>query len=75
MGVADTSYNLARNWMNWGHPANGPCAGCLAVSRHHVAKILHEGSKPGKWLIEDGNDGPNRIHERDLRWATNFRAP
>ena len=77
MGVADRSYNVASRWLNWGHHSIGPCAGCLAVSRHHVALLHSPGSRPGWWVIEDGNNGRGeRIHESNIRsWAVAYRAP
>jgi len=72
LGIADTSFNLAIHWLSYGHAVAGPQPGAIAVGPHHVAKLI----KPvggGKWLIQDGNDGPVRIHERSIAWAHWFR--
>jgi len=54
LGVADPSYNLARNWAHWGH-AGAPGVGAVVVWAHHVGKIV--GRAGGQWVIQSGNDG------------------
>jgi hypothetical protein len=54
LGVADPSYNLARNWARWGH-SGAPGVGAVVVWSHHVGKIV--GRAGGEWVIESGNDG------------------
>jgi hypothetical protein len=54
LGVADPSYNLARNWAHWGH-AGAPGVGAVVVWAHHVGKIV--GREGGQWVIQSGNDG------------------
>jgi hypothetical protein len=55
-GVADASYNLARNWIHFGH-ASGPVVGAVAVWPHHVGEVA-EGSCPaGQIMLHSGNDG------------------
>jgi len=53
-GDPGPSYNLARNWVHWGHA--GPAGvGAVVVWPHHVGKIV--GQENGHWVIESGNDG------------------
>jgi hypothetical protein len=54
LGVADPSYNLARNWAHWGH-GGAPGVGAVVVWPHHVGKIV--GREGGQWVIQSGNDG------------------
>lgn len=54
LGVADPSYNLARNWAHWGH-GGAPGVGAVVVWAHHVGKIV--GREGGQWIIQSGNDG------------------
>jgi hypothetical protein len=54
LGVADPSYNLARNWAHWGH-SGAPGVGAVVVWAHHVGKIV--GREGGQWVIQSGNDG------------------
>ena len=54
LGVADPSYNLARNWAHWGH-GGAPGVGAVVVWSHHVGKIV--GRAGGEWVIQSGNDG------------------
>jgi hypothetical protein len=54
LGIADTKFNLARNWLQYGSPS-GPHAGAIAVWSHHVGKVL--GDCPGGLIIQSGNDG------------------
>jgi hypothetical protein len=54
-------FNLARNWSRWGHA--GPAGvGAVVVWPHHVGKIV--GQEGGKWIIQSGNDGGNRMRTR-----------
>lgn len=72
MGVADKSYNLARNWAHWGSNAGGPRVGAIVVWRHHVGKIV--GQDRGQWVVESGNDGHRvRTRPRSVRGAIAFR--
>jgi hypothetical protein len=73
-GLADTALNLARNWASLGSNAGGPHVGAVAVGSHHVAKIVGEPDGSGLWLIQDGNDGPVRVHRASLGWAHWFRS-
>ena len=71
LGVADPSYNLARNWAHWGH-AGGPGVGAVVVWRHHVGKIV--GRAGGQWVIQSGNDGHAvRTRPRSIAGAIAFR--
>ncbi len=60
MNVADSAYNLARNWTHWGH-ATSPHVGAVVVWSHHVGKIVS--GSPGRWVVLSGNDG-HRVKER-----------
>jgi hypothetical protein len=72
MGVADRSYNLARNWAHWGVPS-GPQVGAVVVWPHHVGKIVGRAAAGG-WLVLSGNDGHAvRIRTRSLAGAIAFR--
>lgn len=73
-GVADASYNLARNWASYGHSVMGPHIGAIVVWRHHVGLIT--GGSPGAWIVKSGNDG-GRVRERQLSvaGAIEFREP
>lgn len=66
LGVADPSYNLARNWVHYGRSAMGPHVGAIVVWRHHVGLIV--GGSPGAWVVKSGNDG-NRVREREMSVA------
>lgn len=71
LGVADPSYNLARNWAHWGH-AGAPGIGAVVVWPHHVGKIV--GRDGGQWVIESGNDGHRvRTRPRSISGAIAFR--
>ena len=72
--VADSSYNLARNWAHFGRMANGPHVGAIVVWAHHVGKIV--GGGPGRWVVLSGNDG-HRVRERarSVSGAIAFRDP
>src|SRR5271154_97698 len=48
-GVADASYNLARNWAHWGSNAGGPREGAVVVWPHHVGLIV--GQQNGLWIV------------------------
>ena len=73
-GVADTSYNLARNWAHWGHPAGGPRVGAVVVWPHHVGEIAPGECPSGEWMVHSGNDGHAvRTRCRSLRGAIAFR--
>jgi hypothetical protein len=74
LGVADTAYNLARNWSHFGSPAGGPAIGAIVVFWHHVGLIT---ARTGSgWVIKSGNDGHAvRERERSLRGAIAFRWP
>jgi|SRR5215472_13954368 len=74
MGVADSSYNLARNWAHFGRMAGGPHIGAIVVWVHHVGKIV--GGGPGNWIVLSGNDGHRvRSRARSLSGAIAFRDP
>jgi hypothetical protein len=75
LGVADKAYNLAITWARWGTDAGGPRVGAVAVSGRHVALIVGPPDERGLWLINDGNDGPVRIHRMSIAWARYFRVP
>lgn len=71
LGVADPSYNLARNWAHWGH-AGAPGVGAVVVWAHHVGKIV--GRAGGEWVIQSGNDGHAvRTRPRSIAGAIAFR--
>jgi hypothetical protein len=71
LGVADPSYNLARNWAHWGH-GGAPGVGAVVVWRHHVGKIV--GRAGGQWVIQSGNDGHAvRTRPRSIAGAIAFR--
>ncbi len=77
--VSDRAFNRALAWMHWGHSSD-PQIGAVAIWSHggghgHVALIRGSPDVRGRWLIEDGNDGPQRIHRRSLAGAIAFRAP
>lgn len=74
MGVADRTYNLAREWAHWGRPAGGPGIGVVVVWRHHVGRIVGQASD-GEWLINSGNDGHAvRTRARSVSGAIAFRV-
>lgn len=71
MGVADSAYNLARNWAHYGHPTSAH-VGAIVVWSHHVGKIV--GGSPGHWAILSGNDGHAvRTRVRSVAGAIAFR--
>jgi hypothetical protein len=67
LGVADRSYNLARNWVHYGSPAGGPMVGAIVVWRHHVGRIVGRGGN-GEWIVTSGNDG-NQVRTRAMSLA------
>jgi len=73
LGIADAAFNLAIHWLHYGHAVSGPQVGAIAVGPHHVARIIGAPDRSGMWLIQDGNDGPVRVHRRSLAWAHWFR--
>lgn len=74
LGVADRSYNLARNWAHYGMRANGPGIGTIVVWRGHVGIIT--GRTQTGWVVKSGNDDHAvRERERSLRGAIAFRLP
>lgn len=73
-GVANRSYNLARNWTHWGRPVDVPQIGAVVVWPHHVGEIVGYAGN-GEWLIRSGNDGHGiRTRARSLAGAIAFRA-
>ncbi len=75
LGVLDTAFNVARNWLNWGLNAGGPKVGAIVVFPHHVGRIVGGPNNRGQWLVHSGNDG-NRIRDRyrSLAEAIGFRT-
>ena len=75
MGVADATYNLARNWARYGSNAGGPRPGAIVVFPHHVGLLVRPGSG-GRWVVLSGNDGHAvRERERSIAGAIAFRSP
>lgn len=74
LGVADTRYNLAREWANYGHAVFGPAIGVVVVWVHHVGRIV--GQQQGQWIVRSGNDG-GAVRERPMSvaHAIAFREP
>lgn len=73
MGVADTSFNLARSWARFGRPASGPDVGVVVVWPHHVGRIVGRAGN-GQWIVESGNDGHAvRTRPRSVAGAIAFR--
>ena len=72
-GVADRSYNLARNWARWGSPSK-PKVGSVVVWRSHVGEIVdYQGGCTA--TVHSGNDGGAvRTRERNICNAIAFRA-
>lgn len=66
LGVNDPAANLAAWWLNYGSRAGGPCVGRLAVSKHHVARIV---ANDRGWIVADDRGE----HYMPLGWATDFR--
>lgn len=74
-GDPGPSYNLARNWEHWGHPASGPGPGIIGVMPHHVFKVL-ESIGRGLVLAISGNDGHAvRTRVRSTSRVIAWRAP
>ncbi len=72
LGVADTAFNLARNWVHYGR-ATSPHAGVIVVWPHHVGRIVKMLSG-GSAVVLSGNDGHAvRERARSLRGAIAFR--
>jgi hypothetical protein len=55
-GISDASYNLARNWISYGHPS-GPVVGAVVVWPHHVGEIAAGECPAGHIMLHSGNDG------------------
>ncbi len=73
LGVADRTFNLARNWAHWGRPA-AAAPGAVVVWPHHVGLIRGGPDGHGRWLVESGNDGHAvRTRYRSLAGAIAFR--
>lgn len=73
LGVADSSYNLARNWVHYGSAAMGPHVGAIVVFSHHVGLITGRADN-GLWIVKSGNDGHAvRERARSLAGAIAFR--
>jgi hypothetical protein len=71
LGVASTAYNLAREWVHYGH-ATTAHVGAVVVWAHHVGKIV--GGSPGHWEVLSGNDGHRvRTRVRSVAGAIAFR--
>ena len=72
-GIADKSYNLARNWARWGRPTT-PRSGAIVVWRSHVGEIVsYQGGCTA--TVHSGNDaGAVRTRERNICNAIAFRA-
>jgi len=74
-GVADTAYNLARNWAHYGSSAGGPRVGAIVVWSHHVGEITSGECPAGEWMVHSGNDGHAvRTRCRSVRGAIAFRV-
>jgi hypothetical protein len=74
LGVADRSYNLARNWTRFGSRASSAAVGVVVVWYHHVGIIT--GRTQTGWIIKSGNDGHAvRERERSLRGVIAYRWP
>lgn len=76
LGVADISYNLARNWAHYGTDAGGPHVGALIVWPHHVGRIVAGECPAGEVMLHSGND-LNQLRTRCFPWrgAIAFRNP
>lgn len=69
------AYNLARNWVHYGHRAEGPSEGVIVVWAHHVGRIVARAGV-GEWVVNSGNDGHRvRTRVRSLAHAIAFRWP
>lgn len=67
LGVNDPAANLASWWFGYGSPAGGPCIGCIAVAKHHVARIV--GNQNGRWIFADDRG----THPMSLAWVQSYR--
>jgi hypothetical protein len=74
LGIADKSYNLARNWAGLGRRAQTLAPGVVVVWNHHVGLLQSAPDAQGRALVLSGNDG-HRVRERvrSLRGAIAFR--
>lgn len=71
LGVASRAFNLAREWVHYGH-ATSPHIGAVVVWPHHVGLIT--GGSPGNWIVTSGNDGHAvRSRRRSVAGAIAFR--
>lgn len=74
LGVADRSFNLARNWAHWGH-SSSPGPGVVVVWPHHVGIIRSGPDSSGRYEVESGNDGHAvRTRYRSIAGAIAFRS-
>jgi len=74
LGIADRSFNLARNWARFGSAAGGPAPGVIGVQSHHVFKVLAVVG-PGRVLAISGNDGHAvRARVRSTRGVIAWRS-
>jgi hypothetical protein len=73
LGIADKSYNLARNWAGIGQRTSAH-SGAIVVWNHHVGLLQSEPDSRGRALVLSGNDG-HRVRERvrSLHGAIAFR--
>ena len=70
---AGIAFNLARNWVHWGHAASAGID-VIVVWAHHVGLIT--GRAPdGTWIVKSGNDGHAvRERARSIGGAIAFRT-
>jgi hypothetical protein len=54
-GNLGPEYNVARNWLNVGHPLPGPRPGALGIQEHHVFQVVRVVG-PDQVLAISGND-------------------
>ena len=72
-GVADASYNLARNWTHYGHSTFAH-PGAIAVWAHHVGEVANGQCPAGAIMLHSGNDGHTvRTRCVSLRGVLAFR--
>jgi hypothetical protein len=75
LGVTNPAGNLARWWVGYGRPSDGPAVGTLVVWRHHVG-IITGRNGGGQWIVKSGNDGRAvRERPRSVAGAVAFRWP
>jgi hypothetical protein len=75
LGVTNPAGNLARWWVGYGRPSDGPAVGTLVVWRHHVG-IITGRNGGGQWIVKSGNDGRAvRERPRSVAGAIAFRWP